>query len=520
MNKVWILAFLTALAPAALAQSRIVKPYESSSKFESKSAIDAAVLAGLRKRGLPPANRCSDEVFVRRVYLDLIGALPKPEEVLVFLRDRRPDKRSALIRDLLERNEFADYWSLRWCDLLRVKAEFPINLWPNAVQAYHRWVHDAIRENRPYDRFARELLTASGSNFRVPAVNFCRAVSSQEPAALAQAAALTFMGARFEAWPQARRDGMAAFFSRVAFKRTLEWKEEIVHLSPAPAEPIDAVFPDGTKVRIPPDRDPRQVFADWLIRSENPWFAKTVANRVWAWLMGRGVIHEPDDIRPDNPPSNPELLSCLERELVMSNYDLRYLIRVILESSTYQQSSIPKSRRPEADALFARYIPRRLEAEVLIDALCWITGSSERYSSAIPEPFTFVPEDNRSITLADGSITSPFLEMFGRPARDTGLWSERNNSPTGGQRLHLLNSSDIQTRIERSPRLARLAVEGRRDPRKILQGVFLLILSRPATPQEIRTIEQYARAGGRNPKLAFEDVVWALINSKEFLYRH
>jgi len=494
--------------------------FESYGQYAATNDIDTLVIATLRKRGIEPANLCSDEVFIRRVYLDVNGSLPEPQEVRRFLQDRRSDKRAALIDALLERDEFADYWSLKWCDLLRVKAEFPINLWPNAVQAYHRWIRDAIRENMPYDQFARELLTSSGSNFRVPQVNFYRAIQGQERSAIAGAVALTFMGIRLEKWPQAHRSGMEAFFSRVAYKKTAEWKEEIVYLDPAPVEPLKAVFPDGVTVQIQPGKDPREVFAKWLIAPESPWFARNIVNRIWAWLLGRGIIHEPDDIRPDNPAVHPQLLAYLEKELVKADYDLRHIYRLILNSRTYQQSSIPRSDHPDAEALFAYYPVRRLEAEVLIDALCWISGTRESYSSAIPEPFTFIPEENRSIELADGSITSQFLEMFGRPARDTGLESERNNQITDAQRLNLLNSTHIQNKIERSRRLNGLIRTAKGNRRMLINMIYLNILSRYPTRAELAATEKYFQTKGINTRQGTNDLAWALINTKEFLYRH
>ena len=494
--------------------------FESNSKYAATNDIDTLVIATLRKQDIEPANLCSDEVFIRRVYLDVNGSLPEPQDVRRFLKDRSPDKRARLIDALLERDEFADYWSLKWCDLLRVKAEFPINLWPNAVQAYHRWIHDAVQENMPYDKFARELLTSSGSNFRVPQVNFYRAVQGREPSAIAGAVALTFMGVRMEKWPQARHSGMEAFFSRVAYKKTAEWKEEIVYLDPAPAEPLKAIFPDGVTVQIQPGKDPRVVFADWLITPDNAWFARNIVNRIWAWLLGRGIIHEPDDIRPDNPAVHPQLLAYLEKELVKAEYDLRHIYRLILNSCTYQQSSIRRSDNPDAEALFAYYPVRRLDAEVLVDALCWISGTRESYSSAIPEPFTFIPEENRSIELADGSITSQFLEMFGRPARDTGLESERNNQPTDAQRLHLLNSTHVQDKIERSRRLNGLIRAAKGNRRMLINMIYLNILSRFATQAELGAAEEYFKTRGVTLKQAANDLAWALINTKEFLYRH
>lgn len=502
------------------AEPSIVRPFESDDKFVPVNRVDGLVLAGLRAKGIRPANLCSDEVFIRRVYLDVIGTLPEPEDVVAFIQDRRPNKRALLIDKLLTRDEFADYWALKWGDLLRVKAEYPINLWPNAVQAYHRWIHDSIRDNKPYDQFARELLTSSGSNFRTAPVNFYRAIQSREPAAIADAVALTFMGTRSQSWPEARRAQMAAFFSRVEYKTTAEWKEEIVCLNPAPTDALDAVYPDGVAVHIAPGTDPRAVFADWLTARDNPWFARAVVNRVWAWLMGRGIVHEPDDLRPDNPPSNPELLAYLEAELVRTRYDLRHVYRLILNSRTYQQSSIPRSDKPEVEALFGCYLVRRLDAEVLIDALCWLGGSGESYSSATPEPFTFIPERERTIALADGSITSQFLETFGRPARDTGLESERNNQPTDAQRLHLLNSTHVQRKIESSQRLRKIISGAKGRHAEAIGSIYLTILSRHPTPGELAAAEEYLRTSRLAPNQAANDLAWALINSKEFLYRH
>ncbi len=513
-----ILALLAGLVRAA--EPPPTATFEKRGSFSTRNPIDAAVLSALKRKNIKPAARCSDAVFFRRVHLDLLGMLPEPQQILAFLENRRGNKRAKLIDELLLRDEFAEYQALKWCDLLRVKAEFPINLWPNAVQAYYRWIRDSIRDNRPYDEFARALLTSSGSNFRVAPVNFLRAVQSRSPSGLAQATALTLMGSRIEQWPEDRRKGMEVFFSRVTYKRTAEWKEEIVTLSPAPAGPLVAMFPDGTVARIAPDEDPRKIFAQWLIRPSNEWFTKNVVNRVWCWLVGRGVIHQPDDIREGNPPSNPKLLAVLEKELVSSGYDLRSLYRKILNSSTYQQSPVPRSDHREAEALFAHYIVRPLGAEVLIDALCQITGSTEKYMSAIPEPFTNIPEEQRSVALSDGSISSPFLEMFGRPARDTGLQSERNQNPTEAQRLHMLNSSDVQRRIEQSPRLGALLARSRRDPKKVVENLYLIILSRLPTARELDVIRKYAGRSGPGTRAAAADLVWALLNTKEFLYRH
>lgn len=481
--------------------------------------IDELVFARLKEKGIAPAAPCSDAVFVRRAYLDIIGRIPTAAEARAFLEDKKPERRQLLIDHLLTQPEFADYWAMKWGDILRIKSEFPINLWPNGVQAYYVWVRAALRENKPFDQFARALLTSSGSNFRTPPANFYRAIQGRDPRSVARTVALTFMGVRPESWPAERWEGMSAFFSQIGYKATGEWKEEIVFFDPSKQrKPSEAIFPDGTKAQIGPDQDPRLVFADWLITPKNPWFTRNIANRAWSWLLGRGVIHEPDDIRDNNPPSNPELLAHLEQELVAAGYDLKLYFRVILNSRTYQLASIPASKHPEAAALFAFYPIRRLEAEVLIDAICQVTGTTEQYSSPIPEPFTYIPEGHRSIRLPDASITSSFLELFGRPSRDTGLESERNNNFTPGQRLHLLNSTHINRKINDGPGLKQLSGSPG-EPQKFAEELYLTILSRFPTEDEMDAVSSYSQSGswGRSPAI---DIAWALINSADFLCRH
>jgi len=523
---------------------------------------------------------CSDGVFLRRVFIDLIGTLPTAAEAKAFLQNPDQNKRQALIDQLLERPEFADYWSLRWGDVLRIKAEFPINLWPNAAQAYHRWVHDAVSSNKPYDQFVRALLCSSGSNFQVGEVNFYRAMQSRTPDGIAAAVALTFMGVRFETLSPEQRIGMIQCFSQIGYKPTGEWKEEHVFWDPIGASklpdaiapgraslltpagqvpardantlpktlhsntPSKALMPDGTEILLSADRDPRELFADWLIRPENPWFARSFVNRVWYWLLGRGIVQEPDDFRPDNPPSNPALLDYLASEFVASRYDVKHLCRLITTSTTYQLSSLSHSRSPEAEANFATYPLRRLDAEVLIDAINKITGTTDLYTSAIPEPFTYIPEDQSAISLADGSITSPFLALFGRSARATGMESERISTPVPAQWLHMLNSTHIQRKLEQGPALRELFNSSKKG-RDLVELIYLTILSRFPSPEEVATFEAYGptppqrranppanadKSGERvqpsnrpystKTNREWLDLSWALINSSEFLYRH
>lgn len=520
MSRPWILAGACLLMQVAAVSGQAVdNPYEQETSPTRITRIDKLVQAELELAGIEKALPCSDDVLVRRAFLDVTGTLPPQEAYWKYMRAKPAVRRVALIDGLLETEAYVGYWALKWSDLLRIKAEFPINLWPNGVQAYYHWIRASIAKNKRYDQFARELLTSSGSNFRVPPVNFYRAIEGQEPEAIAAAVSLNLMGVRWNSWSEQQQADLAHIFSRVAYKGSAEWKEEIVHLDPEQYSPMELTFPDGSKGRIKAGEDPRVAFADWLIRPGNPWFAKSMVNRIWFWLMGRGLIHEPDDIRDGNPCVNPALLSYLEREFVQSGYDMKHMFRLILGSQTYQQSAIPRSDHPDAGKLFAHYIVRRLDAEVLFDAFRVLGGQGELYQSPAPEPFTFFPEYKRTVDLSDGSITSQFLEKFGRPGRDTGTEMERDNSFSVDQSMYLLNSSEVQTRIQNSFRLKQIIRSAKRDNDKAIEAVYRMVLTRPPTRQEVTIALAYPGIRNGQPS-AYEDLVWALINTKEFLYRH
>jgi hypothetical protein len=536
-----------------VAAGKVASLMESPDPPKPANRIDEIVFAKLKTLGIKPVL-CSDAVFVRRAYLDLAGRLPSAEDAKAFIQSTDKDKRVALIDRLLGQSAHIDYWAMKWSDILRIKAEFPVKLWPNAAQAYYRWVWESVAENKPYDRFARELLTSSGSNFRVGPVNFYRAIQDRTPEGIAAAAGLALMGTRVQLWPEGRRAGMGAFFSQVGYKPTSEWKEEIVFWDPlnsiavpgstAPGVdavaksvtvtnqipqalatplsengPLAAVFPDGAKTTVPPNRDPREAFAGWLIRPENPWFARAAVNRTWAWVMGRGIIHEADDIRDNNPPSNPELLAYLEKELVSSGYNMKHITRLIFTSTTYQLSPIPRSERPEARANFASYQLRRVEAEVLNDVLNEITGSTDLYTSAVPEPFTYIPKDMNAVEVADGSITSSFLTLFGRSSRSTGMESERVNELASTQWLYMLNSGQMQNKLQNGPKLTAMLSSGGK-PNEIAERLYLTILSRFPTDADVKAVEEYAKSGVTRGRDVWIDLAWALINSPEFLLRH
>ncbi len=512
----------------ANAMDRPVPPASFFEDFKTNNKIDEFVIAVLKSRSFAPSETCSDEVFVRRVYLDSIGTLPTSQEVRVFLSTKDVNKREKLIDRLLSRNEFANYWTLKWGDLLRIKSEFPSNLWPNAVQAYSRWVHDCIQNNIPYNEFVKQLLTSSGSSFRNPPVNFYRAFQQRTPQLLAENVALVFMGIRLNdsGFEEDIIHGMEAFFTKVGYKNTEEWKEEIVYFNPD-GKPLvtkegKEILPmplNGNPIDIPYDKDPRIVFADWLTASDNPWFAKNIVNRIWFWLMGRGIIHEPDDIRRDNLSWNEDILKYLEKELIENKYDLKHIYSLILNSNTYQLSSKPNNWNIEDEDGFSHYRIRRLDAEVLIDAICQITGTGENYSSLIPEPFTFLPWNQRAISIADGSITSPFLEMFGRSQRNTSFESERNSVPSVSQVQNFLNSSLIERKIEKG-RFIQQLIASKKDNNFIIDELYLSILSRFPTDAEKKAIFDCFTPEKYKLNEAAYDLAWALMNTTEFIFKH
>lgn len=518
MRLFWCVLLLTLTTTS---NAEIISPYEAAQHAASPTKIDQLVGAKLKQRGIQPANPIADEVFVRRLFIDVTGTLPPAQVVRKFLKNKSPKKREKLIELLLVNENFNHYWSLKWGDLLRIKAEFPINLWPNGVQAYHQWVHHALENNMPYDEFAKALLTSSGSNFRVPPVNFYRAIEGTEPETIAAAVSLTLMGTRFDALSEKQQKDLTRIFSRVAYKKTVEWKEEIIYPDPAQISAMTVTFPDGSQGRVKAGEDPRAVFANWLIQDSNPWFTEIIVNRVWFWLMGRGIVHEPDNLNAGQENVNPELMAYLQKELVKSGYDLRHLFRIILNSQTYQQSALPQSTHPKAEALFAHYKVRRLDAEVLIDALNFVSGSGEFYQSPVPEPFTFVPETNKTIQLADGSISSQFLDKFGRPGRDTGLELERSNQASTDQAMYLLNSTAVQDKLSKSRRLNQIYKRAKWQPAPSTKALYWMLLSRAPTQQELNTARKYLSGmKGKRRKQGLDDLAWALINSKEFLFRH
>ena len=497
----------------------------------ANNKVDELVYARLKTLGIPPSGPISDEVFLRRVYLDVTGLLPTPDQVRAFLA---APNRAALIDRLLASEPFVDFWSLKWGDLLRIKSEYPVRLWPKAVAVYYQWLHQSIAENKPYDQFARELLTASGSNFRVGPANFVRAVSNKDPRTTGETAALVFMGARIgcarchahpvESWTADDDLGLGAWFARLGYKSTGEWKEEIVYpdfkavlRNPRTRRPVDPRVPGAVAVKPGLEEDPRGQFAEWLTAPANPWFARNAANRVWFWLMGAGIVNEPDDLRPTNPPTNPELLAYLESELVGHRYDLKHLYRLILNSQTYQRSSEPNEGNARDTLHFSHYVVKRLGAEQMLDAVTQFTGVPEKFRSIIPEPYSNWPSDFKATQLADGNMDCTFLDLFGRPGRDTPYESERDSDLTLRQTLYMLNSEQLENKLANSPKLKTLLTK--KDP-EVLEELYLTTLSRPPTPDEQKRLTAYLTTKKSNRTQAVQDIAWALLNSKEFEFNH
>ncbi len=496
-----------------------VSPYESGAEFVAVNKIDEIVARNLKLRGLKPAGLSSDAVFLRRAYIDVLGTIPDEKSARKFIADASKDKRKRLVKSLLSSEGYAVRMAQRFGDVFRIKAEFPINLWPNAAQAYTRFVFDSLNGDMPYDVMVRRILTSEGSNFRVGEVNFFRAMQSKNAASIASNIALSFMGMRFEKMPESMRVNMAAFFERVAYKSTKEWKEEIVFYDPTKRAPFSGTLPDGTAVRLSSSEDPRAAFADWLTKKGNPYFSRAVANRMWYWIFGQPIVSPVDDMFAENPPANRELLDHLAGYLESNGFSLKKLAAYILNSRTYQQSPIPRCDSGDARKYFAVYPVRRMDAEVLIDVICKLTGSAEIYESTTPEPYTKFPAGESAVAMPDGSVTTSFLELFGKPSRDTGLDSERVNAPSASQKLHMINSWHIRVKLESGEPMRALYARGKH---KFLEGAYLAFYSRYPTEAEKKNFNNMRLKRSQKEKyyIHYLDTAWALLNSEEFINNH
>lgn len=448
--------------------------------------------------------QCSDEVFLRRAYLAVTGSLPTAQTCERFLDDDNFNKRERLVSRLVNSELSFKYMQMHWGDILRIKSEFPSNLWPNGVQVYNRWIYEQLMNNVPYDKMVRELLLSEGSNFRSPAVNFYRGFQQRTPENFYKNINLLFLGNRD------CRDNGHLCFSQVRFKSTKEWKEEIIYLDYHKKVYYTQIeLEDGTTLTPQQDSDWREVYVNWLTSSRNRRFAEVMVNRMWYWIFGRGIVHEPDDWREDNRPSDPQLLAELTDYFISSKFDMRKLLKKILLTDEFESEAAPAGY----------YTPQRLPAEVIVDALATVTGIWDTYSSRVPEPFTFYPPRTRATHLGDATVSSTELELFGKVSRDVSLEAQRNNEISSRQLLYLMNSSVLEQRIRKSGVLKKIC-EQNPTLEQLTDAITLRVLSRRATDSEKRLYKEYMEQNGLSLRDLALDMVWAQINSNEFLYNH
>ena len=495
--------FLAAVCSVSFALQAGDEIYRTERTVMLTNDFDRALEDRWKECGLFPVYEASDCVLVRRLYIDLVGRLPSPGEARAFVSSADPGKYPKLVDKLLGSPEFTIYWSMKFGDMLRVKSEFPINLWPNAVYAYMRRIQEFLAYDEPYDRFIRELLTARGSNFRNGAVNFHRAHADRSTRGIAKETFGDLFDQEFGALPEREQKAWEAIFAEVGFKSTLEWKEEIVFRKQLPSREI--MLPDHRFSTVPEGGSALGLLAESLgERPGKQLLARALANRTWRWFFGA-------DLAGENDPA----LESLTDGWIRRDLKFRALCRAIVTSAAYRSASFQADAKNKADH-FAAYPVRRREAEVLDDAIGDITGWRNRYSSVIPEPFTFIPREMRTTAIADGSISSSFLILFGRPSRDAGTPGERADRINAKQRLFLFNSGELFRKLQNVPRrgdLRRLPVEKRID------GFYWLFYSRPPTGEERAVMLDYLRKIGKG-ETAERDILWTLVNSAEFLHRH
>ena len=484
--------------------------------------IDRLVDDTLAQLRLAPSGLADDATFLRRVTLDIIGRLPLPEEARRFLNDQSTNKRSQLVDSLLERPEYADYWALYWSDLLRVDRE---RLGLANAHEYYQWIHGAMAENRSLRDLTRDLLLAEGPLNEQPAGHFYRV--STKRGETAAAVAQVFLGIRiacaechqhpYDQWTQQDYHGMRAYFEPVhakpygdSFALAASGNPQVKH--PRTGAPIQP-YPLGTTMpETSPEGDRRLALADWMTARENPWFARNLANRLWARFLGRGLVEPVDDMRATNPPGNPALMDRLARELVDHDYDAKAVIRFITGSRTYQLSSTPNASNAGDEKNFSRALFKRLPAEVLLDAVCDATG--------VPEKFTGLPAGLRAVQLWDSQAQHYFLKLFGRPARITPCECERASGASIGQALHLMNSPALQAKLSHEAgTAARLAGSGIDDDR-VVETLYLSTFSRFPTAEELSNSLQYLGTSTQPRRQRIEDLLWSLLNSQEFVFNH
>ncbi|HET8549401.1 MAG TPA: DUF1549 domain-containing protein [Bryobacteraceae bacterium] len=509
-------------------------PAETYTSWQRNNFIDDYVISKLRNLNIAPSKRSTDAEFIRRAYLDAAAILPTPEEVESFLTDPRPDKRARLVDALLERDEYVDNWAYKWSDLLLVSSR---KLGRPAMWSFYYWIRDSVKSNKPWDQFAREIFTGSGSTKQNGALNYF--VLHKDTIDLAENVTQAFLGQRLtcarchnhplEKWTQKQYYQFANLFSRIGQKNGTEPGETIVYVKssgdinhPRLLRPLAPAPLDGEAFPIDSDADRRAHFARWLTDPKNDSFARNIVNRVWGTLMGRGLCDPIDDVRATNPASNEELLTAVVRDFVEHRFDIRHLIRTIMNSNAYQLSSEANATNANDNRFYSKYIVRRLPAEVLLDAMSQVTG--------VPTPFPNYPAGMRAIQLPDVLVKSQFLTVFGRPPRVICDASERSADPSITQALHIINGDTLNRKLsDPQGNIAASLKLGLSDSR-ILEHLTLAALSRYPTDNEranlarllaeARVASGPADAQRTSRQQALEDLAWALLSSREFMFNH
>jgi hypothetical protein len=485
--------------------------------------VDELVGQQLRELQFAPAEICTDHDFVRRVYLDVIGVLPTLDEQQAFYADAAPDRRQRLIDSLLNRPERARFWALKWGDLLRLQKE---EVTETGVYKFYEWLVEAFQTNKPFDQFARELLTAEGSSFDRPAANYFRACN--DPVKAAETTAQLFLGSRiqcakchnhpFENWTQDNFYGLTAFFNRVSRKPGLRADEEIIFVAregevtqPRTGQRMKPWAPgqQSGEAEMPTDR--RKAFADWLTSPKNPYFARVAVNRIWAEVMGRGIVDPVDDFRQSNPPSIPALLDRLAEDFVNHGFDQKHILRTILASRAYQRSSQASELNRDDSRFFSHAKMRMMTAEQMLDAVCQVTE--------VRESFPGLPAGTLATETPSPDFNHAFLDAFGRPARSSACVCERGVHSTLGQVIELFNGTLLQQKLaDKQNRFRRLLAEGR-PPQEVVDELYRAAVCRPPTEAETAAAVKYI-AAQEQPAEGMADVCWALINTDEFLTQH
>lgn len=505
-------------------------------QFQPQTVVDRFTQQKWQQLGLVPSELCSDEQFIRRASLDITGSLPTPEKMRSFVNDKDPEKRAKLVDALVETPEYGYFFANKWADILRVKRRGQLDR-VHGTFAFHEWIQQAIAQDMPYDAFVREILTASGDQYNSPPTVWYKEL--QKPEQFVDDTAQVFLGLRmacaqchhhpYEKWSQDDYWGMAAFFGRLGRKQAFlpggiqnqpipvaavynRGKGTVTNLRTGKAAEFKPL--DAPTLKIDTEDDPRQRLAEWLTASSNPFFARAVANRYWAHFFGRGIVDPLDDMRVTNPPSNPELLDALSKEFVEHQYSLKHLVKTICKSRTYQLSAVPNQFNKHDKQTYARYYPRRLSAEVLYDAVCQVTNS--------PTSFGGLPQDEhaprRAIMLPDESFSTYFLDVFGRPQRISACECERIGDANLAQSLHLLNSDEIQGKVARGGGRADLLAQDKRSDSEKVEELFLWAFGRKPTAEDTQNALEHIKKQGQNKKVAYENILWALLNTKEFVF--